>query len=71
MTNTLKLKAVMVEKGITSEMLAKAIGISTQTLSKKMNNHVEFKSKEIEKARVFLDLSRDERDFIFFANNVD
>ena len=71
MTNTLKLKAVMVEKGVTNEMLAGAIGISPQSFSKKLNNHVQFKSREIEKARVYLELSKDQRDAIFFAECVD
>lgn len=33
MTNTLKLKALMVEKGFTQEQLAKKLGISEQSLN--------------------------------------
>lgn len=47
MTNTLKLKALMVEKGFTQEQLAKRLGISEQSLNYKINNKREFKASEI------------------------
>lgn len=47
MTNTLKLKALMVEKGFTQEQLAKKLGISEQSLNYKINNKREFKASEI------------------------
>lgn len=47
MTNTLKLKSIMVEKGFTQAELAKALNISEQSLNYKINNKREFKASEI------------------------
>lgn len=69
MTNTLKLKALMVEKGFTQEQLAKKLGISEQSLNYKINNKREFKASEIQALTKILDVQ--DVDLIFFARNVD
>lgn len=48
MTATNKLKAKMVEAGITQAELAKILGISYQAMNYKINNRSEFKVSEIE-----------------------
>lgn len=48
MTATNKLKAKMVEVGITQAELAKILGISYQAMNYKINNRSEFKVSEIE-----------------------
>lgn len=47
MTNTLKLKALIMERGFTQEEVAKHLGISVQSLNAKINNKREFKASEI------------------------
>lgn len=47
MPNTLKLRALMLEKGYTQGQLAKLLGISEQSMNYKINNKREFKAKEI------------------------
>lgn len=47
MTNSLKLKALMIENGFTQEQLAKKLGISEQSMNYKINNKREFKASEI------------------------
>jgi|Cm827metagenome_2_1110796.scaffolds.fasta_scaffold06475_8 transcriptional regulator with XRE-family HTH domain len=69
MTNTLKLKALMVEKGFTQEQLAKKLGISEQSLNYKINNKREFKASEIQALTKILDVQ--DVDSIFFARDVD
>ena len=67
MTKTNELKASLIRRGISLEDLSDALGISRVSLSKKMNNHREFKVSEIVKITQFLQLTRDERDVIFFG----
>lgn len=71
MTNTLELKAAMVRKGMTAETLADTIGISSQSLSYKVNNKREFTSSEIANISIALGLSIAERDLIFFGTEVE
>lgn len=71
MTDTLELKVAMLRAGATNATLADALGISCQSLSKKINNRVDFKSSEIQKAVDYLGLSDEERNRIFFGHNVD
>ena len=47
MTNTLKLKALIVERGFTQEEVAKRLNISFQSMNAKINNKREFKASEI------------------------
>lgn len=47
--NVNKLKARMVEKGITGQTLAKLMNLSEATIYDKINNKIEFKRSEIER----------------------
>lgn len=71
MTNTNKFKSVLLEKGITMKKLSEITGISQTSLSYKSNNHRQFLAKEISLIQKELDLSNEERDAIFFAQEVD
>lgn len=67
MTNTNELKAFMVRCGKTNADIAKALGISRQSVSKKMNNHVEFTAKEVKIITIELGLTNEQRNMIFFG----
>lgn len=71
MTNTAKLKAKIVEKGMVQEELAKALGVTNATFNYKVNNKTEFKASEIKKLSKFLSLTVEEASNIFFADDVD
>lgn len=47
MTNSLKLKSLIVEKGFTQQSLANQMGISFASLNMKIHNKRQFKAKEI------------------------
>lgn len=65
------LKSKMVLHDDISETLAKALGISTVSLSLKMNeNRSQFNQKEIAKIKERYNLTPDEVDSIFFAKKV-
>ena len=65
MTATNKLKAKMVEAGITQAELAKILGISYQAMNYKINNRSEFKVSEIEAVASALKIRN--KDEYFFA----
>lgn len=72
MTDTLKLKALMLLQGFTQEDLAKYLGLSKQTINMKLNNKRSFKLSEIAKiCELLLIDNMQERFSIFFANKVD
>ena len=71
MTDTLKLKALLVSKGITLNDLSDLIGLSVTSLSYKINNKREFKSAEIKAFQNAIGISNEERDAIFFGNDVE
>ena len=72
MTNTLKLRALLVENNLTNEDIAKKLGISKQSFSMKINNKREFKASEINKLSALLNLSNScDVITIFFANCVE
>ncbi len=71
MTNTNLLKATIMSKGFTMAELSKKIGLSAQTMSLKANNERQFKTKEIMAIQRILDLTSQERDAIFFAEEVE
>lgn len=71
MTDTLKFKALIVEKNYSQLKLSKELGISIQSLSLKINNVREFKVSEVSKIQKILGISDDRRDEIFFAKNVE
>ena len=57
MVNSLHLKALLLEQGLTQKDFAKMLDISTTTLNKKLNNVVEFKASEIIKICQILKIS--------------
>lgn len=71
MTDTKKLKAMLALKEFTLEKLAEALGVTIATLSYKINNLRQFKITEVQAIKELLDLTPEERDAIFFADNVD
>lgn len=72
MTNTLKLRALLIENNLTNEDIAKKLGISKQSFSMKINNKREFKASEINKLSLLLNLSNSADVIsIFFANRVE
>lgn len=62
------LRSVMVLHGDTNKDLADYLGITEQSVSKKINeNGSEFKLGEIRKIRVRYNLTSEQVDYIFFA----
>lgn len=65
--NSSMLRSVMVLHGDTNKALAEALGITSQSLSDKINERgTEFKQGEIAKIRDRYDLSADQVEQIFF-----
>lgn len=72
MTNTLKLRALLIENNLTNEDIAKELGISKQSFSMKINNKREFKASEINKLSLLLNLANTcDIMSIFFVNRVE
>lgn len=67
MTDTEELKRLIRRKGFTLEELSQKIGLSKTSLSYKINNKIDFKTKEIKKIQNILNLTDEQRDFIFFG----
>lgn len=70
MTNSQELEIQLVRKRKSKKALANALCISEMALLNKMKGKSEFKASEISRTATFLDLTRDERDSIFFACDV-
>lgn len=71
MTNTAKLKAKIVEKGMVQEEIAQALGMTIATFNYKVNNKSEFKASEIKKLGEILHITAEEVNIIFFADKVE
>lgn len=71
MTNTKKFEDALIKMGKTKTDIANLLSVSLQTIYNKLNNIVDFKSREIAAISEFLKLSNRERDAIFFATDVD
>lgn len=72
MTNSLKLRSILLEKGFTQQnQIAELLGISDATFNYKLNNKREFKVSEIKKLTEILDLSNEQVNEIFFAAKVE
>lgn len=71
MTNKRILKSHMAMKGMTNGVLAKHLGLSRQSVSYKINNRRDFKTREIEAIAKLLDLTAEDIMLIFFADTVD
>ena len=71
MTNTTEFRIALIRAKMTMEELANEIGISPASLSYKVNNRREFTSKEIKAISEVLELPLEDKEKIFFANEVD
>ena len=68
MTDSKKLKAAIVEQGLTQEKLADALGIARATFNNKLNGKTYFTEDELMKMKSELNLSNDRFLLIFFEN---
>lgn len=69
MTDTNKIKQILISKGLTQAKAAKLLGISPQSFNMKINNKREFTVKEINAMTVLFNIS--DPFAIFFAFDVD
>ena len=70
MTNSLELELQIKRIGISKKDLAKRLGISEMSLFNKIRNETEFKASEIVALTEALNLTQEQRNNIFLANNV-
>jgi len=65
------LEEAIKQKGIKKNMLAAKMGISREALYNKISGKTEFLASEIHAITKYLDLSKKERDEIFFTSKVE
>ncbi len=70
MVNHAKLRGLMVERGLKVEELAKRLKLSRQSVSDKINGRRQITLIEALEISDSLNMSKDERDAVFFAENV-
>lgn len=68
MTDTIRLRNYIDDKGVKLGYVANVLGITSNTLRLKLNNETEFKVSEADKLSSLLRLTRDERDACFFSH---
>lgn len=71
MTNTKKLRALILECGLTQEQVAAHLGITPASLNYKINNKREFKASEIKALVELLNIPNEDVTGIFFTCDVD
>lgn len=72
MTNTEMLRDVIKKSGLKLEFIAKKLGITRFSLSKKIENVTEFKTSEVQKMCDVLRITDpQDKEAIFFAQKVD
>ena len=71
MTNTALLNYAIARSGMDRQGLANTIGLSLNSVQKKINNKIEFRQSEIQKVCNALELTNEEKESIFFAQAVD
>lgn len=71
MTNTKKLRALILECGLTQEQVAAHLGITPASLNYKINNKREFKASEIKSLVELLNIPNEDVTGIFFTRDVD
>lgn len=70
MINTLRLKAIILEKGYTQRTLSKKIGINKNTLNSKINGSSQFNVDEVDQICKILNInSAEEKCSIFLYNS--
>ena len=68
MTNTELLEKVITSSGLKKNYIAEQMGITAYSLAKKIRNETEFKSSEIKKLCLILEINTlEDKDRIFFA----
>lgn len=67
MTDAVEFEILLLKRKKTKRQIAQSLGISISTLYTKLANISDFKASEIYKLTDELQLSREERDKIFFA----
>jgi DNA-binding phage protein len=70
-TDSEALNKVIENSGLKLTFIARALKLSREGFYKKLNNQTEFKASEIVKMQEILNLSNEQRDKIFFANQVE
>lgn len=68
MTDTIAFEIAVTKSQLSKKAIAKALGVSVMSLTRKAANITEFKASEISKLVEILQLDNAERDKIFFAN---
>lgn len=72
MTDVVLLKKAIKESGLKTKAILKATGIkSYATLRSRIKNKTCFSAKEISALEAILNLTKDQRDQIFFANDAE
>lgn len=72
MTNTALLEAIIADRGLKKNYIAKMLGVTAETLIRKIKNASEFKASEIDKLCQILAIDdHKQREAIFFASRVD
>lgn len=71
MTNSVLLEKAIDESGLMKKYIAGRLGLTSFGLSKKINNHTEFKASEIMALCEILSLNRKDREAIFFSPDVE
>ena len=66
-----KLKRIIKDSGISVSFIAEKAGMSRGTLYTRFDGYDDFRASEIEGITKALKLSKDERDSIFFADDVE
>ncbi len=70
MTNYAKLRGLMAERGMEVSRLASILGISRQAMSDKINGRSKISLLDAQKISAALNMTKDERDVIFFSEPV-
>lgn len=68
MTNTAKLKGLLVENEMTQEDMAKELNIALFTFNEKLNNKRDFTAKELQGIKARLNMSNEKFMSIFFPD---
>lgn len=68
--NLRKLKTMIIDRGIKRSAIADAIGCSRYAVYKKLDGKSEFTASELVSLSDFMRLSREERDEIFFGDEL-
>ena len=68
MTDTERLQEIIADRGLKKNYIAKMLGITAETLSRKIRNKADFTSREIKELCTLLGIDTlEEKEAIFFA----